>query len=69
MRTLTRSPFGQLDAVVLNRIHGRYEIPTWVDGFPQSIYHAVRFWPSRFSPAAWTRRDYGPEVVLIPHGR
>jgi galactan 5-O-arabinofuranosyltransferase len=68
-QTLTRSPFGELDAIVLERARGRYQIGTWVDGFPYSIYHAVRFWPARFSPAAWVRRDYGTEVILIPRGR
>jgi galactan 5-O-arabinofuranosyltransferase len=64
-RTLTRSPFGPIDALVLWHLHARYRIGTWLDGFPDPIYHLVKFSPGRFSANAWARRDFGRQVVLV----
>ena len=64
-RTLARTPFGPLDALVLMRTPAGLRIRTDRDGFPQPVPVTITFRPGLLDGAHWRRRDIGAEAVLV----
>ncbi|WP_259311299.1 arabinofuranosyltransferase [Capillimicrobium parvum] len=67
-RTLARTPFGPVDALVLTRTPAGLRIRTDRDGFPQPVPVTITFRPGLLDRAHWQRHDVGADAVLVRRG-
>lgn len=64
-RTLERSKFGRIDALVLARNFGRLRVETEEDTFPEPTPIAIDFRPRLLPPRYWVIRRIGGYKVLV----
>lgn len=64
-RTLTRSRFGPIDALVLARTPEGYRVDTQVDAFPDPRPVTILFRRGLLSPRDWDLRPFGAYTVFV----
>jgi galactan 5-O-arabinofuranosyltransferase len=67
-RTMTATPFGPIDALVLARTPSGLTVRTERDGFPQPIPVTITFRPALLDGAHWLRHDVGRFALLVRRG-
>lgn len=65
LRALGHTPFGRVDALVLQRLHGAFTVEGQEDGFPEPIHVLLIFRRRLLFNSLWLHRRFGAYMVFV----